>query len=115
MCNCYYSKGGFAIQQEKKYYSQNDVANEIQDRIGCSSTDAFRVLNSLGDVVKDKFSDGGCVEVKLFPGLKITSRYIPLEQSRSNLNINTDFVISMDSVFTDNFRKKVRAMYEHRE
>ena len=41
-------------------------------------------------MVKDKFSDSNnYVEIKLFPGLKVTSRFIPSEQSVSKrLNIN---------------------------
>lgn len=114
--SCYYSKGGITIQQEKKYYNQNDIANEIRDRIDCSSIDVLRVLNSLGDVVKDKFGDSDdYVELKIFPGLKVTSRYIPLEQSKSNLNLKSNSILSITSVFTDDFRKKVRELHNNLE
>lgn len=113
---CDYSKGGITIQQEKKYYNQNDIANEIRNRIDCSSIDVLRVLNSLGDVVKDKFSDSDeYVELKIFPGLKVTSRYIPLEQSKSNLNLKNNSILSITSVFTDDFRKKVRELHNNLE
>ena len=61
-------------------------------------------------MVKDKLSDrNDSIEMKLFPGLKITSRYIPLEQSKSNLNnINSDSIWNLSVYFTDSFKRKVR-------
>ena len=57
-------------------------------------------------MVKDKFGDSDeYVELKIFPGLKVTSRYIPLEQSKSNLNLKNNSILSITSVFTDDFRK----------
>lgn len=72
------------------------------------------ILNSLGDVIKEKFSDKeNFVEIKIFPGLKVSSRYIPLDQSRSNLHINNAAnVLSISSTFTDNFRKKIRDLHD---
>ena len=72
-------------------------------------------MNSLGNVVKDKFSDSDdCVEIKLFPGLKVTSRYIPPEQSKSNLDIyNLDFVLSLNATFSDRFRKEIREKHKN--
>ena len=101
---------GVTIIQEKRYYNQKDVIEEINLRTGCSLKDICKIINTLGDVVKDKFSDSdNFVELKLFPGLKVTSRYIPSEQSVTNrLNTNSDYSIFMSSVFTDDFRKKVR-------
>ena len=47
--------------------------------------------------------------MKLFPGLKITSSHIPLEQSKSNLNnINSDSIWKLSVYFTDDFKRKVR-------
>ena len=83
---------------------------------GCSIDEIAKVLNSLGNVVKDKFSDSDdYVEIKLFPGLKVTSRYIPLEQSKSNLNLKNNSILSITSVFTDDFRKKVRELHNNLE
>ena len=40
-------------------------------------------------MVKDKFSDVNDMEIKIFPGLKVTSEHIPLEQFNTNLkNVN---------------------------
>ena len=70
------------------------------------------MLNSLGDVVSDKFSDGNFIELKLFPGLKVSSKYLTPEQSKSNLNLQTtEFILSLSSVFTDDFRRKVRELH----
>lgn len=61
-------------------------------------------------MVKDNLSDrNDFVEMKLFPGLKITSSHIPLEQSKSNLNnINSDSIWKLSVYFTDDFKRKVR-------
>lgn len=65
-------------------------------------------------MVKDKFSDSdSLVEIKLFPGLKVTSRYIPPEQSKSNLNISkSDFVLCLGVTFSDYFRKEIRTLHK---
>ena len=116
-CNhtCYFSKGVVTIQEGKKYYNQNEIVKEINLKTGCSLTDIYKITNALGDVVKDKFSDkDNYVELKLFPGLKVTSRYIPSEQSVSKrLNINSNYSIFMSAVFTDDFRKKVRKLHNN--
>lgn len=108
---CY--KGGITIQEIKKYYNQKEVEKEICQKTGCSLNDIHKITNALGEVVKDKFSDtDSFVELKLFPGLKVTSKYIPSEQSVSkNLNINSNYSIFMSSVFTDDFRKQVRELH----
>lgn len=72
-----------------------------------------KILNSLGDVVKDKFSDKDeYVEIKLFPGLKVTSRYIPPEESKSNLDISKlEYILRLNATFSDHFRKDIRALH----
>ena len=70
-------------------------------------------MNSLGNVVKDKFSDSNdYVEIKLFPGLKVTSRYIPPEQFTSNLGIsNMDSVLMLNAEFSKNFKNKIKEQH----
>lgn len=119
LCNhtFYFSEGVIIIQEEKKYYNQNEIVKEINLKTGCSLTDIYKITNALGDVVKDKFSDkDNYVELKLFPGLKVTSRYIPSEQSVSKrLNVSSNYSIFMSAVFTDDFRKKVRELHNNLE
>ena len=90
------------------------MVNAISRKTGCSCGDILRILNSLGDVVKEKFSGAdNFVEIKLFPGLKVSSKYIPSEQSvSSRLNIQSGYSIFMSAAFTDDFRKKVKAMHK---
>ena len=80
---------------------------------GCSIDEISKVLNSLGNVVKDKFSDSDdYVEIKLFPGLKVTSRYIPPEQFTSNLGIsNMDSVLMLNAEFSKNFKNKIKEQH----
>ena len=70
-------------------------------------------MNSLGNVLKDKFSDSDdYVEIKLFPGLKVTSRYIPPEQFTSNLGIsNMDSVLMLNAEFSKNFKNKIKEQH----
>ena len=107
------SKEWFTIQQGKKYYNQRFIINQIQNDTGCSARDIGRILSSLRDLVKDKLSDSEDSELKIFPGLKVTSRYIPTEQS--NLNLKNNSILSITSVFTDDFRKKVRELHNNLE
>ena len=108
------SKEWFTIQQEKKYYNQRFIINQIQNDTGCSARDIGRILSSLRDLVKDKLSDSEDSELKIFPGLKVTSRYIPPEQSKSNLDIsNLDFVLSLNATFSDRFRKEIREKHKN--
>ena len=64
-------------------------------------------------MVKDKFSDSDdYVEIKLFPGLKVTSRYIPLEQFTSNLGIsNMNSVLMLNAEFSKNFKNKIKEQH----
>lgn len=105
-----YIKGGIRIQDEKTYYNQKFIINEICKDTGCSIYEISKILNSLWKVVKDKFSDSdNYVEIKLFPGLKVTSKFIPSEQSVSKrLNINSEESLFLSASFTDNFKKKIR-------
>ena len=62
-------------------------------------------------MVKEKFSDIDNVEIKIFPGLKVTSKHIPLEQFNTNLknvNMTSDSVLKVSAYFTDNFKKEIR-------
>ena len=109
----YYIRGGINIQEEKKYYNQKNVISEIHNVTGCSIDEISKVLNSLGNVVKDKFSDSDdCVEIKLFPGLKVTSRYIPPEQFTSNLGIsNLNSILILNAEFSKNFKNKIKEQH----
>ena len=80
---------------------------------GCSIDEISKVLNSLGNVVKDKFSDSDdYVEIKLFPGLKVTSRYIPPEQFTSNLGISTmNSILILNAEFSKNYKNKIKEQH----
>ena len=112
----YYIRGGINIQEEKEkiYYNQKNIIDEIHKDTGCSIYEISKVLNSLGNVVKDKFSDSDdYVEIKIFPGLKVTSKYIPSEQTVSKrLNIDSEESLFLSAYFTDDFRKKVRQQHK---
>lgn len=101
--------------QTKKYYNQKNVIDEIHKDTGCSIYEISKVLTSLGNLVKDKFSDwDDYVEIKLFPGLKVTSRFMPSEHSVSKrLNINSEESLFLSASFSDNFRKKIREQHKN--
>lgn len=98
--------------RDKNYYNIKNIAEEIHRKTGYSPDDITSILKSLGDVVKDKVSDEGNVEIKLFPGLKVTSRLIKPNDSKSNLNISKiGFILSIKASFSDHFKKEVRAIH----
>lgn len=75
-------------------------------------------MNSLGSVVKDKFGDrNNYVEIKLFPGLKVTSRFIPFEQAQSNLKgyINNHDMLFLSADFSRNFKDSVKELHNNLE
>ncbi len=94
-------------------YNQKDVISEIHKRTGCSTSEISTILNTLGDVVKHKLSnDSHYVEIKLFPGLKITADYISPEQSKSNLPLSQfGFVLRLHADLSDYFKKEVRNLH----
>lgn len=71
------------------------------------------MLSSLRNVVKDKLGDLEAeVEVKLFPGLSVTSKCIPLEQTKlKTVNDNvTDsaYLLSVRSKVSDRFKREIK-------
>ena len=86
-----------------------NIAEEIHRKTGYSPDDITNILKSLGDVVKDKVSDGDNVEIKLFPGLKVTSKHIPPEQFHSNLGIsNMKSILILNAEFSKHFKQKIK-------
>ena len=113
------SKEWFTIQQEKKYYNQRFIINQIQNDTGCSARDIGRILSSLRDLVKDKLSDSEDSELKIFPGLKVTSRYIPTEQSNLNFcnngTINSDFLLYLNGEFSHRFKEEIKQLHKEKQ
>ena len=113
------SKEWFTIQQEKKYYNQRFIINQIQNDTGCSARDIGRILSSLRDLVKDKLSDSEDSELKIFPGLKVTSRYIPTEQSNLTFcntgTINSDFLLYLNGEFSHRFKEEIKQLHKEKQ
>ena len=71
-------------------------------------------------MVKEKFSDSDdYVEIKLFPGLKITSKFIPSEQSGSNLfnsgHIYSKTLLNLSANFSKDFKNKIHELHKKYE
>lgn len=71
------------------------------------------VLNSLRNVVKDKLGDMDCdVEIKLFPGLSVTSKCIPLEQTNikpvNNNATDSAYLLCVGSKISDRFKREIK-------
>lgn len=107
------------IQKNTKYYNQKFVINKIQKDTGCSARQINIILSSLRDLVKDKLSDGEDTEIKIFPGLKVTSRYIPTEQSTLNLCnngiIKSDYLLYLDGEFSHRFKEEIKQTYKYKQ
>jgi len=104
------------MQREKTYYNQKNVIDLIHKETGCPPDTISDILNALGDMVKDKFSDcNDQVEIKLFPGLKVASEYMPSGLSAAQrLHIDSGYSLCLSAFFTDDFRKKVRQLHNNK-
>lgn len=96
------------------------MIDKIHKDTGYSIRDISNILNSLRNVVKDKFSDRDKnVEIKLFSGLKVTSRYIPLEQSNLNLcnngTITSDYLLYLNGEFSNRFKNEIKEIHSQYE
>ncbi len=103
------------MPETKRYYNQKQIIDIISQDTGCSIRDVTNILNSLCSVVKEKFSDEDrFVEMKLFPGLKITSRYVPAEQSNSNLSayLKSSDMLLLSAEFSRRFKDSVRSLHK---
>lgn len=110
----YCIRGGIEIQKENKYYNQKNVIDEIHVRTGCSYNDITKILNSLGEVIKNKVGTrNGYTEIKLFPGLKIISEFLPEKQYNSNLGIvNITSILKLKAEFSKNFKQEIKEIHK---
>lgn len=79
-----------------------------------SESDIKTILNGLHDVVRDKCSDeNNRIKIKIFPGLSITSEFIPINEFNENLrkNIKSDNVLRMSANITAEFKKSIKHRY----
>ena len=101
----------FNIPNQKKYYNQQEIIHEINKKTKYPTHEITKILNSLGDIVKDKFTDNDSyIEIKLFKGLKIAIKVVPTEKSVSKrlgnfIKSDTSMIISAN--FSDSFRKEI--------
>lgn len=114
-----YIKGGITIQERKIYYNQKYVIDKIHNDTGCSIREISNVLNSLRNLVKDKLSDRNInSEIKIFPGLKVTSKYISTEQSKLNLckngTINSGYLLYLNGEFSNRFKNEIKQIHDNK-
>lgn len=64
-------------------------------------------------MVREKLSDGENVKIKFIPGLTISSEFIPMEKSVSNLSeyINSSDVLRLSGNFSKRFRNDLRKLH----
>lgn len=96
-----------------RYYNQKYVIEQIHIDTGYSIREISGILTSLRNVVQDKLSDRDIdSEIKIFPGLKVTSKYIPSEQSNLNLcnngTIHSDYLLYLNGEFSNRFKNEVK-------
>ena len=97
------------MPETKRYYNQKEIIDIISQDTGCSIRDITNVLNSLCSVVKDKFSDED-----RFVEMKLTSRYVPAEQSNSNLSayLKSSDMLLLSAEFSRRFKDSVRSLHK---
>lgn len=102
----------FTIQEEKNYYKSKEIISDVSNDTGYSINEVSRVINSMSKVVREKLAVSNNMEIQLFPGLKLNSRYIPTNESVSKrLNIKSDYSLFLSANFTDDFKRKVRILH----
>lgn len=104
------------MDHDRKIYNQQHLIDFIRRDTGCSAKDISKILLSLRSLVKDKLSDCEDSELKIFPGLKVTSRYIPTEQSNLNLctngAINSNFLLYLNGEFSHRFKNEIKQLHK---
>lgn len=88
------------------------MIDTVSDETGFSKTCVSEILNGIRNVVLEKFGNSyDCVEIKLFPGLKISSKYISSKDSKLSLcksgNIKSDTLLYLNSDFSKNFKNEI--------
>lgn len=77
------------------------------------------MFESLSNIVISKFSDSDqCVKIKILPGIKLFSKYIPIEKtSAKNISnyIPSKYSMSLGVKFSDNFRNEIRELHKIQE
>lgn len=96
-----------------KYFNQDYVITQINSRTEIPSDDIRVVLNTLGDVIKDNVSDEEII-IKIFPGLKVTSKYISQGDFSSNLNLGENKcnnTLKIKGVFSNYYKKDIKKKF----
>lgn len=65
-------------------------------------------------MVKNKIGNSsGFTEIKLFPGLKINSEFVPEKQYNSNLGItNISSILKLKAEFSKKFKQDIKKIYK---
>lgn len=71
------------------YYSQNDVVKELARELEIPIYQAKEMVVTFFEIVLDRLSDADKVEIRLYNGLNIVSRFEPSENLNLS-NIKTD-------------------------
>ena len=103
----------YSISQ--KYYNQDNIIGCIADYTGFQKEEIKQILDSLHKVVREKLSDGENTKIKFFPGLTLSSEFIPIEKSISNLNdnIKSDNVLRLSANFSKRFKNDLRQLHDN--
>ena len=89
------------------YYSQKNIIDLLHSLTGYSINEITEILNSLGYIVKDKISNSdNSVDLKIFPGMKISSTFSPARRSG-------EISLSLQAQFSDSFKKEIRNIHKN--
>lgn len=66
-------------------------------------------------MVREKLSNGENTKVKLFPGLTLSSEFIPIEESVNNINkyMYSDDVLKLSAKISRCFKADVRQLHNN--
>lgn len=92
------------------YYSQNDLVRELARELEIPIYRAKEILVTLFEIILDRLSDADKVEIRLYSGLNIVSKFISTENlNLSNVNTDKDKMVKLS---LKSSRELKRLLYE---
>lgn len=101
------------VKNDFKYYGQDEIVEAIRIKTGISVDNIKKVLNALGDVVKEKLSSGEShMAIRVFSGLTIKGKYTEMKTRDFNTNdVETKLLLNIRAKLSRYFKNEVRELY----
>lgn len=97
-------------KSDVRYYPRRVLIREIADKNNLNYYDVSDVINALYESIVEKFASGDNVEIGLFPGLKLTCKFEPIQNFKlqSVIKSRYDYILNIGLKTTQLLKKKIR-------